>query len=695
MADRRATVRSERVGGIAVLTVDNPPVNATSHGLRTALKESLDATLADPSAEAVILMGAGRCFIAGADIAEFDRPRPEPLNPTIIAAMERAAKPVIAAIHGHALGGGLELAMGCHYRVATPDAKLGQPEVKIGIIPGAGGTQRLPRLVGLPLALDMIVGGDPIPAEKALAHGLIDALIDGDLRAGALAFAERLLREKPSLKRVRDLPPPALPDGAFFSRARADASKRKAALTAPQSCIDALEASLLPFDQGLQREAALFAAAVAGEQSKALRHLFFAERDAGKVRGLPAEIGPRDVKTAAVIGLGTMGSAIAACFINAGIPIVAIEADSAALERGMDTLRRHCEAAAKQRGAAPAETEKRLACVAGTTDLASAAEADLIIEAAFEDLLLKQEIFAALGPIAKPGTVLATNTSYCDIEAIAASARSPDNVLGLHFFSPATIMRAIEVVRTRHSSLAALATAMAAARKIRKLPVVVNAGDGSAGNRLLSRRGREAERLALGGVSIAAIDQAMTEFGFPIGPFAATDLAGLDIGDRARKARGVVWPLADAFVRAGRLGQKAGAGYYRYEPGSRTPRPDPEAQRIVDMVRKDRAAAAQAVDKDEILTRLLCPMINEGAHLLEDGIVARASDIDVIWVYGFGWPAHRGGPMFHADRIGLAAIRNRLMLLADRFGDDTLRPAPLLTRLASEGKGFADFARAG
>lgn len=694
MGERKAIVRYELVEGVAILTIDNPPVNATSHALRSALKAQLDVALGDEAAEAVVLIGAGRGFVAGADISEFGRPRQEPLNPTIIAGMEAAKKPIIAAIHGHALGGGLELAMGCHYRLTTPDAKLGQPEVKIGLTPGAGGTQRLPRLVGLPLALEMISGGDPVSAPVALEHGLIDDIITGDLRAGAIAFARRILAERLKLRRVRDLPAPTLPEKDFFAHARAVAAERQRALEAPQKCIAALEAALLPFDQGLQREAILFAEAVASEQSQALRHLFFAERETGKVAGLPAEVRPREVMTVAVIGAGTMGSAIAACCLDAGLKLILIETDTAALERGLATLHRHCETSARRRGTAPSEIERRFAGVISATDLMAVAEADLIIEAVFEDLPLKQKIFAALGTFAKPDTVLATNTSYCDVEAIAATAASSENVLGLHFFSPATIMRAVEIVRTARTSPAVLATAIAFTRKIRKLPVVVGTGDGFVGNRLLMRRGREAERLALAGVPIAAIDRTMVEFGFPIGPFTATDLAGLDIGDRARRARGIVWPLADAFVRAGRLGQKAGAGYYRYEPGSRTALPDPEAQRLVDTVRQRHGHNGPSLSPEEIVARLVYPMINEGARALAEGVAARASDIDVIWVYGFGWPAYRGGPMFYADRIGLHVIRDRLAQLAAELGDPTLRPAALLQNLAQEGKGFADLGSA-
>jgi len=690
MDDRKLLVRRDDVGGIAVLTIDNPPVNATSHALRVALKATLEAALAEPPTKAILLLGAGRGFIAGADIAEFDRPRLAPLNPAIIAVMEASAVPVIAAIHGHALGGGLELAMGSHYRVATQEARLGQPEVKIGLIPGAGGTQRLPRLVGLPLALEMIAGGDPIGAKAALEAGLIDAIIAGELRAGAIAFAEKILREGRALTRVRDRAPPAPPDADFFSRARADLARRKPALEAPRRAIDALEAALLPFDEGLAREAAIFAETVTSSQSKALRHLFFAERDGARSAAIPAGTPARAVERVAVIGGGTMGSAIAICCADAGLSVTLIESDGAALGRAQAALRRHYEASAR-RGLAAAEIEHRLSAIAGTTALEEARAADLVIEAVTEDLSLKQRIFTALDRITKPDAILASNTSYLDLDELAAATGRADLVLGLHFFSPATIMRAMEVVRAAKTSAAALATGMALGRKIRKLPVVVGACDGFVGNRLLTQRGRELERLLAEGATIEAIDQAMVAFGFPIGPCAAGDLAGLDISYRARKQRGRHWPLADAIVDAGRLGQKSGAGYYRYEAGSRAPMPDPEAQRILDAARG--SAARANLPREAIVARFLDPMINEGARILEEGIAERAGDIDVIWVYGYGFPAYRGGPMRYADEIGLGAICERLQQSARRFGDEGLAPSPLLVRLAREGKSFADFRR--
>ena len=647
MNDRAPLVRTEHVGAVAILTIDNPPVNATSHALRSALKAAIEEVLGDLITQAVVLIGAGRGFIAGADISEFDRKRDEPLNPAIIAVMERANKPIVAAIHGHALGGGLELSMGCHYRVTTKDARMGQPEVKLGLTPGAGGTQRLPRLVGLPLALEMIVGGDPIAAPLALERGLIDSIIEGELRAGAIAFAENLLQEKAPLKRVRDLPPPSLPDPDFFVQARAGLAKRRPHLQAHDSCVAAVEASLLPFDEGLAREAEIFAATVASDQSKALRYQFFAERDTAKVSSLPVDAKPREIRQIAVIGGGTMGSAIAICGADAGYGVTLIEADPAALARARAALRKHYDTEV-ERGLKADEADKRLGRIVGSTALDTVVTADLVIEAVTEDLALKQQIFAALDRAAKPGAILATNTSYLDIDAIAAATHRPESVIGLHFFAPATRMRVVEVIRAAKSNHEAFATGIAVGRKLRKIPVAAGACDGFIGNRLLTARWRATEALLAEGITILDIDRAMTGFGFALGPFVAADMAGLDISYRARKQRGRNLPLADAIVDAGRLGQKTGIGYYRYDHGSRTPLPDPDAQAIIDKTRG--STARKSISNDEIVARVLGAMFDEGKALLKDGIAERASDIDVIWVYGYGFPAYRGGPMFYGER---------------------------------------------
>jgi 3-hydroxyacyl-CoA dehydrogenase len=681
-------VRTEHEGAVALLLMDNPPVNAMSHALRAALKAALDAALADPGTAAVVVMGAGRAFIAGADITEFGKTRIEPLTPTLIATIEAAGKPVVAAIHGFAFGGGLEFAMGCHYRIAAADARLGQPEVKLGLIPGAGGTQRLPRLVGLKLALEMITGGEPIGAEAAHAAGLVDAIAAGDLRRAAVAFAARLARERAPLRRVRDLPPPAADEDAV-RQAREAIARRKRGVLAPQSCIEAVAAARLPFDEGIARERALFADLVNGDQARAQRHIFFAEREAGKIPDIAADMTAQTVARAAVIGAGTMGGGIAMCFANVGIPVTLVESDAAALERGLATVRRNYAASARRGGLSPAELETRMALVAGSLSYDDIAPADVVVEAVFEDLPLKQEVFATLDRIARPDAVLATNTSYQDVNAIARATRRPERVVGMHFFSPANVMRLVEVVRGAATAKSALATAMALARKLRKVPVPVGVCYGFVGNRMLSQRSLAIERLMLEGAMPQEIDAALVEFGFPMGPFAASDLAGLDVGWRARKARGAVSPVADALCEAGRFGQKTNAGYYRYEPGSRTPLPDPEVERIIIAASARLGIARRKIASSAMIDRVLLPMVNEGARILEEGIALRPGDIDVIWVYGYGFPVHRGGPMFYADTMGLAAVSARLVEEARLRNDAHLAPAPLLARLAAAGQGFA------
>jgi 3-hydroxyacyl-CoA dehydrogenase len=690
MANSPSLVRIERAGSVALLLLDNPPVNAMSHALRSALKAALDETLADKAVSAVILMGAGRTFIAGADISEFGKPRAEPLTPTLIATMEAGTKPVIAAIHGHALGGGLELAMGCHYRIASADARVGQPEVKLGLLPGAGGTQRLPRLVGVPLALEMIAGGEPITAQEAAQKGLIDEIAKGELRAAAVAMAERLVREKAPLKRVRDLPVPPF-DAGVVAEYRGSFERRRRGLVAPLKCIEAVEAATaLPFDAGLAKERELFQALINSDQAKALRHFFFAEREAAKVSDLPADTPVRPVTRAAIIGAGTMGGGIAMCFANAGIPVALLDSTSEALDRGLAAVRRNYAASAKRGNMDAADIDKRMGLITGTLDYEALREADLIIEAVFEELPLKQEVFRALERVAKPDAILATNTSYQDVNAIAAVTQQPERVLGMHFFSPANVMRLLEVVRGAKTAKPVLATALAVARKIRKVPVTVGVCYGFVGNRMLAQRTRAVERLLLEGALPQQIDAALVAFGFPMGPCAASDLAGLDVGWRARKARGATSPVADALCEAGRFGQKTGNGYYHYEEGSRAPLADPEVERIIVETASQLGIARRAVMAEEVIDRALLPMVNEGARILEEGIAARPGDIDVIWVYGYGFPTQRGGLMFFADTIGLATVAERLAAQAKAYDDPTLAPAPLLARLAKEGKGFGD-----
>jgi 3-hydroxyacyl-CoA dehydrogenase len=635
-------------GDIAVITIDNPPVNALNHALRAGLVDALSRARADAGTAAIVIVCAGRTFIAGADIGEFGKPTREPTTIDVIAAIEASEKPVIAAMHGTPLGGGLEVALGCHFRVAAPGTRLGLPEIKLGLIPGAGGTQRLPRLVGLDKAMAMIRSCDPIAATEALEAGLIDAIVDGDLAAGAVAFARGIVAQGrvpvPAKHRDEKLAP-YRGDVQRFDTAAAAYTKRARGRNAPAAAVEALRGAItLPVEQALARERGLFLELVAGEQSKAQRHIFFAEREAAKLPEL-AGTKPHEVLRAAVIGAGTMGGGIAMCFANAGVPVTVIETDIAALHRGIDAVEKHYYGAEARGALATGEADARLARIDGAINLQAVGDADIVIEAVFEDMALKQQVFGALDRIAKPGAVLATNTSYLDIDALARATARPEAVVGMHFFSPANVMRLLEVVRGAATSPATLATAIAVARKIGKIPVVVGVCHGFVGNRMHRVRAVEAERLLLEGALPQDVDAALTDFGFAMGPFATADLAGLDVSWRMRKAQGLSAAIADLLCESGRFGQKTGRGFYLYTAGSRTPQPDPEVARLIAAEMERRGLAPRAIGKDEIVERLLFAMINEGARILAEGMARRSGDIDVIWVYGYGFPAHRGGPM--------------------------------------------------
>jgi 3-hydroxyacyl-CoA dehydrogenase len=693
MSEPRQVVSSERNGAIAVITIDSPPVNALSHAVRSGIKSRLEAALAEPAVAAVVLICAGRTFVAGADITEFGKPMKEPGLTAVIDTIENSSKPVIAAIHGTALGGGLELALACHYRIAVADARLGLPEVKLGILPGAGGTQRLPRVVGVALALDMITSGDPIGAKQARETGLVDDIAAGELRAAAIAFAQKAVRDKMPLKRIRDMHDKlALAEPDLFKNYRSALARRKRGLEAPQACVDAVEAAAtLPFEQGLRRERELFVKLLGGEQSKAQRYFFFAEREANKIPDVPADTALKPIRKVAVIGAGTMGGGIAMNFANVGIPVTVVEANAAALERGLGVVRKNYEISAGRGGMAKEDIGKRMALIEGSVSYEDIADADLVVEAVFEDMALKKEVFAVLDRIAKPDAILATNTSTLDVNAIARATSRPESVIGLHFFSPANVMRLLEIVRGGATAKPVIASAMALAKTIRKVPVLVGVCDGFVGNRMLAQRGREAERLLIEGALPHQVDKVLTDFGFPMGPFAMSDLAGVDVSWRVRQARGTKAPIADALYEAGRYGQKTSAGYYHYEPGSRAPLPDPAVERIIVDVSKALGVERKPVPEAEMLERLVYPMINEGAKILDEGIALRPSDIDVIWIYGYGWPVYRGGPMYYADRVGLATIAARLAEFARRFNAPALEPAPLLRRLAEAGRGFAEW----
>src|SRR5712671_2621436 len=579
------SVDLDRRGRIAVLTVNNPPVNALSQHVRQGLRDGLKQAAADGGVDAVVIVCAGRTFIAGADITEFGKPPREPGLHEVLDLIESSPKPVVAAIHGTALGGGLEVTLACHYRVGVKTARFGLPEVKLGILPGAGGTQRLPRVVGVPKALSMIVSGDPIGADEALKVGLIDEIVDGDLTAAGVAFAERVVREKRPLKKIRDLDDKVAAvrgKPEVFAEFRKSVARQTRGFRAPENCVKAIEAAVnLPFDQGLKRERELFQELITSPESKAQRYFFFAEREAAKIPDVPGDTQSREIKKAAVLGAGTMGGGIAMNFANAGIPVTVVEVAQDALDRGLGVVRKNYEATAARGRLTPADVEKRMGLIQGTTDFNAVADADLIIEAVFEEMPIKKEVFAKLDAIAKPDAVLASNTSTLDVDEIASATRRPESVIGTHFFSPANVMRLLENVRGQKSSKTTIATAMTVGRRIGKVPVLVGVCYGFVGNRMLHQRGLQAEKLILEGALPHQVDMVLTDFGFPMGPFAMGDLAGLDVGWRVRQARGTKAPIADALYEAGRLGQKTSAGYYHYEPGSRAPIPDPEVERII------------------------------------------------------------------------------------------------------------------
>ena len=687
-------VRVDVDEGVAVITIDNPPVNALSHAVRAGLLDALNGIEADGAVEAAVIACAGRTFVAGADIKEFGRPRQKPLINDIAAVLEGMSKPVVAALHGTALGGGLELALGCHARIAAPTTRLGQPEVKLGLLPGGGGTQRLPRAVGAVVALRMIVSGEPVSAADALRDGLVDSIAEGDLTESAIALA-RELAAAGKLRRLRDENAKLAEDRADRSRfdaAAADLTKRARGQSAPYACVEAVRAALdLPFDAGLERERALFGELVFGDQSKALRHLFFAERNAAKLSALPPATKPHAIDKVAILGAGTMGSGIAMAFADAGIPSLLIETDDAALQRALARIAGNYRDAAKRGRLAADEAESRIASVEGA-NIERAREADLVIEAVFEDMDLKREVFAALDRLTRTATILATNTSYLDIDKIARATARPGAVAGMHFFSPANVMRLVEVVRGRDTAPETLAALVALARRLGKVPVVVGNGHGFVGNRMLRQRSAAVERVLLEGALPQEVDAAMVDFGFPMGPLAATDLAGLDIGWSMRKAEGLRAPVADALCELGRFGQKSGKGFYRYAEGSRAPLPDPDVAATIAETAQQLGIARRPISKDAIVGRLLLPIINEGARILQDGIAARPGDIDVVWVNGYGFPRWRGGPMFYADALGLAVIRDKLDALASETGEQSLKPAPLIEQLAAAGRTFGALA---
>jgi 3-hydroxyacyl-CoA dehydrogenase len=700
MAEQDGPVTWSVEDGVGVIVCDNPPVNALSQAVRAGLLAAIEALEADEGARTILVSCAGRTFFAGADIREFNAPPSLPYLPELIDRIEACSKPVTAAIFGTALGGGLELAMGCHWRIGEKSAHLGLPEVKLGLLPGAGGTQRLPRLAGPSTALSWIASGRMAGVKEALEAGVVDRIAQA---ATPAAFAEeaRLFaaeREGIPLEQRRTTKMRAKIDPwrgrlAEFDALAERALARSRGLDAPKACARAVRAALTTsLPQTLKLERDLFLELKAGEQSAALRHLFFAERAAQKIDGMPREAKPRPVRKAAVIGAGTMGSGIATALALAGIRVALIDADAASLERGLAAARSNIDRAIAKADGEGEERRKAAADVEGASALSACGDADLVIEAVFEDMALKKRIFAELDKIAPQGAVLATNTSTLDVDEIAAATQRPQDVVGMHFFSPAHVMRLVEVVRGARSGFEALATALGVTQRLGKLPVTVGVCYGFVGNRMLHARGGQVEQLLLEGATPAQIDAAMTGYGFAMGPCAVGDLAGLDVGWRARKQAGRIAPVADAICELGRFGQKTGAGYFRYEAGSRTPIPDPAVDALIARLAAEAGVKRRAVAPQEIVERLIYCMVNEGARILEEGIAARASDIDIIWVNGYGFPPQKGGPMFHADRQGLGEVAARLEHYA-KEGAKGLEIAPLLARLARENGSFSSFDR--
>jgi 3-hydroxyacyl-CoA dehydrogenase len=704
-----SVVALERRNSVSIITVDSPPVNALSHAVRSGLADALRQALADSATESIVLQCKGRTFIAGADITEFGKPPKEPLLGAVIEAYDASTKPVVAAIHGTALGGGLEVALGCNYRVAAPGAKCGLPEVKLGILPGAGGTQRLPRLVGVDKALEMIVGGDPVSAKDAKAMGLVDALVEGDLLEGAIAFAAGIASKRP-LPRVRDLTANVDPSkirAGLFDDAKKDAKKRSRGAAGPARCVDAVKAAVeLPFEKGLAEERRLIQEAFDSVESRAMRHVFFAERKAAKIPDIGSDVPTLPVKKAAVIGAGTMGGGIAMVFANAGISVVLLDREQAFVDKGLEIIRNNYGATVKKGRLSQAEMDARTSRITGTTSWDALSDVDLVIEAVFEEMGLKKEIFARLDQICKKGAILATNTSTLDVDQIAAATSRPEQVIGLHFFSPANVMRLLETVRGKKTSKPVVATSMKLAKDIGKVGVLVGVCQGFVGNRMLHQYYREAQFLIQEGALPAQIDRVMTSYGFAMGPCATSDLAGIDVGWRIRKAQPKPPPgerysgaVADRLAEMGRFGQKTNAGFYRYEAGNRTPIDDPEVEKIIVQVSKELGIERRQVSDQEILDRCLFALINEGAKILDEKIALRASDIDTVWINGYGFPAHRGGPMFYADTVGLPAVLAGVKALREKHGK-VWEPSPLLERLAggglspsggSPGSSFASF----
>ena len=683
-------------GEIAVVTMNKPPINGLGYELRSGIVDAIDAANANPAVKAIVLTGTARAFSGGADVTEFGTPKAarEPNLRVVISVVEDSAKPVVAAIAGQCLGGGLELALGAHYRVALADASLGLPEVKLGLLPGAGGTQRLPRLIGLEAALNVIVSGAPVAAAKFKGTPLVDQIVDGDLVQGATAFARSVIG-KPT-RRVRDLKMKEPNAQAYLQFARNTVGATAKGFPAPLKCVEAVANSVSkPFDEGLRLEREAFMALMITPESRALRHVFAAERAASKLPDVPESTPLRTIAKVGVIGAGTMGGGITMNFLTAGIPVVLLETKQEALDKGVATIRRNYENSMKKGKLKPEQVEQRMGLLTPTLSYDGFRDVDLVIEAVFENMGVKETVFKTLDEVCKPGAILASNTSYLNLDQIAAFTKRPQDVVGLHFFSPANVMRLLEIVRGAKTAPDVLATSMALAKKIKKVAVVSGVCDGFIGNRMLARYGAAASGLINAGALPQQIDGALQKFGLAMGPFRMGDLAGLDIGWATRKRKaaeaGVAMQpvVADLLCEAGRFGQKTGAGWYRYEAGKRDPIPDAATEALIAKYRADKGITARKIDDAEVIERCIYALVNEGARILDEGIAARASDLDIVYLNGYGFPLQRGGPMLYADTVGLANVVRALKRFAAEPGADaSWQPAPLLVKLADEGRTF-------
>ena len=677
-------------GDIALITIDNPPVNALSQGVRQGIKDGVEQCLANDAVKAIVLICAGRTFIAGADITEFAGAPKGPDFQAVLRVMENSDKAIIAAIHGTALGGGLETALCCHFRVCDAGARFGLPEVNLGLLPGAGGTQRLPRVVGAEKALVMMTSGAQIGADDALADGLVEEIVPGDLRDGALSFARRVIDEAVPLTRIRDREDKlqsARDNPSLFDDFRKSIARKTRGFLAPEYNIQCIEAAVnLPFDEGMAVESKLFAELMAGPQSRAQQYFFFAERQAAKIPDVPRDTAEVPIAKVGVIGAGTMGGGISMNMANVGIPVTIVETKQEALDRGLGVIRKNYENTASKGRISAEDVETRCGLITGSLNLEDLADCDLVIEAVFENMELKKEIFGKLDGIVKQGAVLASNTSALDVNEIAAAASRPESVIGLHFFSPANVMKLLEIVRGDKTSKEVIATCMSFAKRIRKTAVLVGVCPGFVGNRILFPRQEQGQKLILEGALPQDVDRVLVEFGLPMGVFQMSDLAGLDIGWSAETSKGET--IRDLLCEADRRGQKTSAGYYDYDE-KRNPSPSPVVEDIIRQFSEKARLEQRDISDAEILERCIYPMINEGAKILEEGIAIRASDIDVTWVYGYGWPIYRGGPMHYADSVGLDKIVATMRKYQAQTGDSAWEPAPLMVRLAEEGKGFA------